>query len=177
MPACAFDPLPVLVLADGVLAEMYIVPAARAGGKRVKMSGVSSTWGTVSRLAVATIAVSVVPIALSSQHAEAVWLNNQVCTWAPGGYQCTGVNQSGTWVGVLASSHGVDWSCNYSAWFYQVPPGGGVVSLGTAGSGGCGVRVVLEKPLNRSFAKGTRLCSKFYENAWGSFIGESCVTI
>lgn len=131
------------------------------------------------RLAAGVIALAVgaVPLALSVQQAEAAWLNNQVCTWAPGGYQCTGVNQSGTWVGVLASSHGVDWSCNYNAWFYQVPPEGGVISLGTEGAGGCGVRVELVKQLNRSFPRGTRLCSKFYENAWASFIGESCIKI
>ncbi len=132
---------------------------------------------------IAAFLIGVASIAATASPAEAVWLNNQRCvtTSSAGigafGYQCTGANQSGNRIGTIVASRGLGYSCNYQAWFYYVPPSGGVVSLGTRSGGPCTIRQELGVVVNRNFAKGTRICSKFYWDNWSRFSGESCIYV
>jgi hypothetical protein len=102
----------------------------------------------------------------------------QTCITAPNGYVCTMVYGSGTYVSTVGISRGKVPSaiCNYSAWFFYIPPTGGAYGLGSNYRAGCTFgRAWLDIPVNRSFPRGTQVCAKFYENAWSSFIGQQCV--
>lgn len=127
--------------------------------------------------------IGVASMAATASPADAVWLNNQRCvtTSSAGigyfGYECTGANQSGNRIGTIVASRGLGYSCNYQAWFYYVPPSGGVVSLGNRSGGPCTIRQELGVVVNRNFTKGTRICSKFYWDNWSRFSGESCIYV
>lgn len=106
----------------------------------------------------------------------------QTCTIVSVGTMCTTVYGSGTHVTSIASARTnltePGFICEYSAWYFYVPPSGGAYGLGTEQRAGCGlVRVWLIRGINRNFEKGTLICSKFFENRWGSFIGEKCVRL
>lgn len=89
---------------------------------------------------------------------------------------CTAVNGSGTYVNHVQSQYFTPGAiCNYSAFFYYVPPGGGAYSYGYQSRGGCGYgSAYFQQNVNRSFPAGTLMCAKFMQN-YGNMVGEKCV--
>jgi hypothetical protein len=102
----------------------------------------------------------------------------QTCIGATGGYVCTNVSGSGTWVNSVGVSRGKStYICNYSAWFFYVPPSGGAYGLGYQSRAGCVFnRAWFDQPVNRSFPRNTLVCAKFYED-YNTLIGEKCVGV
>lgn len=100
----------------------------------------------------------------------------QTCISAPGGYVCANVSGSGTWVSSVGVSRGTYGPiCNYSAWFFYVPPWGGAYGLGYQKRMGCTWgRAWFGQPVNRRFPKGTLICAKWFENN-DTYISEKCV--
>jgi hypothetical protein len=105
----------------------------------------------------------------------------QTCISAPGGYHCTTVKGSGTYVAsVYAVRGGVPGQvCNSSAWFFRVEPTGAVYDMGSQYSAGCNWvgRSYFKQEVHQSFPKDTLLCTKFYQDRWDYFIGEKCVGV
>lgn len=102
----------------------------------------------------------------------------ETCISASNGYMCTMVYGSGGRVDTIGASRGKapNAICNYSAWFYYVPPTGGAIGLGAVSRAGCGLgRVWLDMPVNRTFPLRTLMCAKFYENNWQTLVSEKCV--
>lgn len=105
----------------------------------------------------------------------------ETCISARSGNVCTKVNGGGTWVDSVRSTK-INWSaasavCNYSAWFYYVPPSGGAYGLGYLKRDGCSPYVSwLQLTVNRSFPKNTLVCTKWFEDQ-GNFIAEKCVGV
>jgi len=66
--------------------------------------------------------------------------------------------------------------CNYSAWFFYIPPSGGAYGLAYLSRAGCGaVHVWLDDYVKRSFPNKTLICAKFYENFGQTYDGQKCV--
>lgn len=104
----------------------------------------------------------------------------QTCIGATNGYVCTIVYGSGTYVSDVGVSRGKAPTaiCNYSAWFFYIPPSGGAYSLGAQSRYGCVfLRAWFTQHVGRSFPRGTLVCAKFYENFWSTLIGQKCVGI
>lgn len=102
----------------------------------------------------------------------------QGCSSASGGYVCTYVGGSGRYVSYVTASRGKNGSiCRSSAWVYAISPSGSVTGLGHQARANCAVgRAWFGFALNRSFASGTRICSKFME-AGTPVGGEPCIWI
>ena len=103
----------------------------------------------------------------------------QTCISATQGYVCTNVVGSGTYVSQVGVSRGKSPSaiCNYSAWFFYVPPSGGAHDLGYRSRQGCVLgRAWFDVPVNRSFPRHTLLCAKWMED-YGTKIAEKCVGV
>lgn len=104
----------------------------------------------------------------------------QTCITYQGGFVCTQVNGQSNWVAGIEA----DWVrvtppwgiCNYSAWFFYIPPTGGAYGLSYQSRAGCGFgQVWLDYWPYRYFPHGTLVCAKFYEN-WGQiYDGQRCV--
>lgn len=124
-------------------------------------------------LALAT-AVGITAVVAPSQASASA----QTCISASGGYVCANVVGSGTWVSQAGVSRGKATSiCNYSAWFFYVPPGGGAYDLGYRSRQGCNwERAWFDVPVNRNFPRGTLVCAKWMED-YGVKIAEKCVGI
>ena len=94
------------------------------------------------------------------------------------GLLCTYVNGSGDHVNYINVDYddiGVTEICNYSAWFFYVPPGGGAYGLGYYYRAGCNFEHVwFNEGLNRNFPHHTQMCAKFYKNN-GEYVGQKCV--
>src|SRR4051812_35637324 len=92
----------------------------------------------------------------------------QTCIAAPGGYICTKTYGSGTYVEALGVSRGKSTPiCNYSAWFFYIPPSGGAYGINSVFRAGCGLgRVWLDATVGQNFPVGTQVCAKFYEDNW-----------
>jgi hypothetical protein len=110
----------------------------------------------------------------------------QTCITAPNGAMCTTVTGDGNHVSTIYSIYDkmvptsvLGQVCNTRAWFFQIPPGGGVVDLGVETRDGCHLagRTWLAKAFNRDFAPGSALCTKFYTDDWSDFIGQRCVGV
>ncbi|MGF7229515.1 MAG: hypothetical protein ACQR33_06080 [Candidatus Saccharibacteria bacterium] len=117
-----------------------------------------------------------IPVALATPASATA----QTCISASGGYVCAMTYGSGTYVSDMGVSRGKAPTavCNYSAWFFYMPPTGGAYSLGTQQRAGCGLlRVWLNQPVDRSFPSGTLVCAKFYENYWNDLIAQKCVGV
>lgn len=105
----------------------------------------------------------------------------RTCISAAAGIMCTGVGGSGTNVGVIRSEMH-PWSvasliCNYSAWYYYVPPSRGAYGLGYKSRAGCTAGwAYLDLPLYKTFPRNTLICSKWYQDN-GSFVAEKCVGV
>ena len=89
---------------------------------------------------------------------------------------CTYVDGSGTWVNHVQSQYfNTGAICNYSAWFYYVPPSGGAYGYGYQSRAGCVYGVAyFQQNVYRSFPAGTLMCAKFMTN-YGAEVGEKCV--
>lgn len=131
-------------------------------------------WRRIGMIALALIAAIGLSVAATAP-AEA---SAQTCISASGGYVCTIVSGSGTYVSSVGMSRGKDGSiCNYNAWFYYVPPTGGAYSLGYQSRAGCTYgRAWFNQAVNRSFPRNTLVCGKWHENST-DFIGEKCVGV
>jgi hypothetical protein len=97
---------------------------------------------------------------------------DSVCTTTSGtGDYLTGVEAS--WNAILPPYN----ICNYSAWFYYVPPTGGAYGISYQSRNGCGYgRVWLNAYTNRSYPNNTLICVKFYDNG-GEYNGTDCVRL
>lgn len=66
--------------------------------------------------------------------------------------------------------------CNYSAWFYYVPPSGGAHDLGYRKRAGCTPGAAyFDLRVDREFPADTLICSKWHEDDFETFIAEKCV--
>jgi hypothetical protein len=103
----------------------------------------------------------------------------QTCTGTPGGVVCTAVSGTSNYVSYIDAAWfkgGPPWICNYSAWFYYVPPSGGAYGLAYLSRAGCGyAHVWLDDYVYRTFPHNTLICVKFYENGGASYDGTDCV--
>lgn len=117
-------------------------------------------------------------LAVSAGAASVAHASAQGCTSASGGYVCTTVNGSGTYVDSVTAIRGKSGSiCRSSAYAYYVPPWGGAYSLGYAARDNCAYgRAWFDFGVRRYLPSGSRVCTKFME--LGAPVGgEPCVWI
>jgi hypothetical protein len=142
-----------------------MVIARKFSGKKRRIAAVAATAVLAGAGALASTGVA---------HATA-----QTCVAAPGNTTvCTAVSGSGDYVGYMDAA----WFhpgeiCNYSAWFYYVPPSGGAYGLAYLSRAGCGyAHVWLDAYFNKNFPNGSLMCIKMYENS-GNYDGTRCVQL
>jgi hypothetical protein len=117
-----------------------------------------------------------------AKESSTAYATSQTCVSTSGGGICTKVNGTGEYVDSVQVSR---WKvpekpwpniCDYSAWFFYVPPSGGAYGLGYQSRNGCTeVRAWLSQPVNRRLPAGTLVCAKFFEDHNANFVSEKCV--
>lgn len=133
-------------------------------------------FGRVIRASVVAGVIAIAAVTMSTP-AQA---SAQTCISASQGYVCTNVVGSGTWVSQMGVSRGKAPSaiCNYSAWFFYVPPSGGAYGLGYQSRQGCVLgRAWFDIPVNRNFQHGTLLCAQWWEDYHTVKVAEKCVGV
>jgi hypothetical protein len=131
------------------------------------------------RMALRIMMALVATVGFTAAIATPASASAQTCISANQGYVCTNVVGSGTWVSQAGVSRGKSPGsiCNYSAWFFYVPPSGGAYDLGYQSRQGCTVaRAWFDIPVNRNFQGGTLVCAKWMED-YGTKIAEKCVGV
>ena len=138
------------------------------------LSRTTRRWLTATAGVLLVTAAFIIPTA-GVANASAI-----TCVSSPGpGAICTAVSGSGDYVQDINAS----WdkiippyeTCNYSAWFYYIPPKGGAYGLKYQEINSCGYgRVWIDDFVYRSFPNHTKLCVKYYDNG-GDYIGTDCV--
>ena len=104
----------------------------------------------------------------------------QTCITTTNGYVCTTVYGGGTHVDNVRITRGKSPAmvCNYSAWFFYIPPSGGAYGLGYQERAGCvPLRAWFVQSVNRDFPSGTLVCAKFFEDYNATLVGQKCVGV